>query len=289
MTTQHIDPGQIKAGQRQDWDRAANGWRKWWETMERGAQHVSDRLVELAEIGPGHRVLDVATGIGEPAVTAARRVGPAGRVIATDQSLEMLAIARERATGLGLDNIDFREMDAEALDLPESSFDAVLSRWGLMFLPDVATALDTIRRLLVPDGRFAAAVWEAPPKVPMVSLAMRVIQEMFQLPPLPLVAPSPFSLSAHGVVEQAFTQAGFAEVRSESLTVVFESSSVEAYTDFLHDIAPPVNALLASQPVERQAEAWKAISEAARAYAAPDGTVRMPSETICVSGQRPAQ
>ncbi len=73
MSDQPFDSNQFKAGQRRDWDQVSAGWEKWWETFERGAQHVSDRLVVLAEVQPGHRVLDVATGIGEPAVTAARR------------------------------------------------------------------------------------------------------------------------------------------------------------------------------------------------------------------------
>ena len=101
MSTQHFDPAQYKSGQRRDWDNAASGWKRWWPTIETGAQVVSDRLVELAQVEPGHCVLDIATGIGEPAVTAARRVGASGRVTATDQSMDMLDIARERASDLG--------------------------------------------------------------------------------------------------------------------------------------------------------------------------------------------
>lgn len=124
-------------------------------------QAGSDLLVELARIGPGHTVLDVATGIGEPAVTAAYKVGPTGTVIATDQATLMLAVARERVAALGLTNVEFREIDAEALDFQEPRFDAVLSRWGLMFLPNLTGALANMRRLLKPGGRLARAVWGA--------------------------------------------------------------------------------------------------------------------------------
>ena len=158
MSTQPFDPAQYKAGQRQEWGAAADGWRRQWETIERFSQPVSDRLVKLTQIRPGHRVLDVATGIGEPAVTAACAVGSSGSVVATDQAPEMLAIARERAATLGLRNIEFREMDAETLDLPGESFNAVMCGWGLMFLPNPGDALKGMYRLLVPDGGLAAAV-----------------------------------------------------------------------------------------------------------------------------------
>jgi len=176
MTTPEFDATRYKSTQRQEWDAVAAGWNKWWEIIEKGAQHVSDRLVELAAIKPGHHVLDVATGIGEPCLTAARRVGATGKVIGTDQSPQMLALARKRATDLGLTNVEFREMDAEALDLPEESFDAVLCRWGLMFLPDLTEVLSSIHRLLVSSGRFAATVWGEPQAVPMLSLPMGVVR-----------------------------------------------------------------------------------------------------------------
>ena len=135
MTTPPFDPVQYKTTQRQEWDSASSGWNKWWSLIEQAMQPASDRLVALAELQPGQRVLDVATGIGEPAVTAARRVGPGGQVVGTDLSSEMLIIARERVSALGLKNLTFRQVDAEALDFPENSFDAVLCRFGLMFLP----------------------------------------------------------------------------------------------------------------------------------------------------------
>ena len=160
MSTPTFDPQSYKARQRDDWGTAAEGWRKWWPVIERTMRPVSDRLLDLARVQPAHRVLDVATGTGEPAITAARRVSPTGQVLATDQAPQMLTIGRERAERLGLANVEFREMDAETLDLPPQSFDAILCRCGLMFLPDLGQALGRMRQLLVPGGWLAAAVWE---------------------------------------------------------------------------------------------------------------------------------
>lgn len=162
MSTPAFDPLRYKALQRHQWGVSASGWKQHWSLWERAAQHVSVRLLDLAHIDVGHRVLDLATGLGEPALTAARRVGPTGRVVATDLSPQMLALAREKACALGLQNIEFREMDAEAPDLPLSTFQAILCRWGLMFLPQLTTALSQLRQLLVPGGWFAAAVWGPP-------------------------------------------------------------------------------------------------------------------------------
>ena len=222
MSTPFFDAAQYKVGQRQEWNAAANAWDRWWETIERGSQPVSDRLVDVAGLGLGHRVVDVATSIGEPAITAAHRVGPSGRVVATDQSPQMLAIARRRAEAPGLQNMDFREMDAEGLDLPDGAFDAVLCRWGLMFLPDLNLALRGMLPLLIPGGRMAACVWGIPPKTPLLSTAMGVMREMFDLPPPPPGTPSPNGLADTAALEQAVSQAGFVDVCSESMTMVVD-------------------------------------------------------------------
>jgi enediyne biosynthesis protein CalE5 len=128
-------------------------------------QVVSDKLADLAQIQQGKKILDIGTGVGESALTAARRVGPNGRVTAIDISPQMLAIARERARENGLGNIrEFKHADAESFFLPPSSFDAILSRFVLMFLPNLSEALAIMRQALVPSGRIAAAVWSAPQK-----------------------------------------------------------------------------------------------------------------------------
>ena len=131
-----LDSNQYKEAERQSWNSVASGKQKWWKTIERGTEIVGRRLVELAEIKPGSRVLDIATGIGEPALTAANQVGNSGHVLATDISSQMLSFAKQRAVSLGLQNvIEFKECDAETIDLPSSAFDAALCRWGLMCLP----------------------------------------------------------------------------------------------------------------------------------------------------------
>src|SRR5215469_3726486 len=287
MSMTPFDPQQWKARQRQEWDSVSSGWRSWWETFERAAQPLSDHLIALAHIEPGQRVLDIATGIGEPAATAARRVGPTGQVVAIDQSPQMLAIARERVAALGLQNVQFLELDAEGLDLLEGRFDAALCRWGLMYLPHLAPALDGVRQRLLPSGRFVAAVWPIPSKVPVLSLPRAVITQYLEVPSPPPGMPGPFSLSDIGVLEQALAQVGFSEVRSEPLELRLEFASASDYARFIQAVSPSINALLASQRAEQQERIWQAIQETVQErYGSADGKMRMPTETICIVARR---
>src|ERR1700730_9030267 len=203
MADQSIDTGRLKNEQKSDWDAAAAGWKKWWTVLERGAQPVSDRLVELARVGTGARVLDVATGSGEPAVTAARRIAPSGRVTAVDQSPGMLAIARERAAALGISNVEFRESDGEALAISDHDFDAVLCRWGLMFMPDLDRALSGFHERLVSGGRIAVSVWSTPDKVPMISIGADIVRKLANLPPPAPGALDPLRLGDTSILSKA--------------------------------------------------------------------------------------
>jgi ubiquinone/menaquinone biosynthesis C-methylase UbiE len=285
MSTRPNELVRDKEVQRQQWDSVAAGWKKWWRAIENGAQDVSKRMLELAEVKPAQRVLDIATGIGEPALSAASRVGPAGRVVATDLSPQMLAIARERAASLGLTNVEFMEADAERLDFPDGSFDAILWRWGVTDLPNPLNTLVAIRRWLSPNGSFATSVWEAGPKGrPMASIAMAVAQEMFDVPARP-GTPS-LSGSARDALEKEMIDAGFTDVRLEEMTLTLELPSAEDCAQYLADVSPEFLALLSSKSSGQQAEFRQRLAEALCQYTIVDGRVRVHNTTICAVGRR---
>ena len=142
MESKAIDSAAFREAQHRHWDSAAVGWKEWSAFNDSADRHISERLVELADVRPGSRVLDVAAGYGEPALTAARKAGREGRVVATDISAEMLAFGRERAAAAGLGNVEFIESDASSLDFPQASFDAAVSRWGIIFEPAAEAAAD---------------------------------------------------------------------------------------------------------------------------------------------------
>lgn len=283
---QSFNAEQFKAQQRQMWDNVAKGWEAWWQTIERGAQKVSDKLVEMAEIKPGDRVLDIATGIGEPAVSAAKRVKPGGKVVATDISPQMIAIAKSRAKSLGLDYVmEFQVSDAEKLDFPDSSFNAILSRWGLMFLPSLPMALTKITQLLAPKGRLAAAVWSVPTKVPMLDLAFSTVRREINAPAPPAGTPGPFALADSDALRRSFSQAGYKDVRVEKMDITIGFDSAESYTQFQQQITAPIQAMLGGQTEEKKKQVWEAVTDAVSHYADSHGRVNIDNEVICIVGR----
>lgn len=267
------------------WNHAAQVWRKWWKSLGPETQPVSDRLVAMAHLQAGHRVLDVATGLGEPAITAARTVGPQGWVLGVDQAEQMIAFARERAATEGLGNLEFRVLDAEMLDIAERDFDAILSRWGLMFFADLPGGLARLRACLRPGGWLAAAIWAAPEQVPMCSLAGREIRRAL---PGPFPEPDrlgPFALAEPGLLARRMTEAGFSDVWEEPVTVVSEYHSAEEFAESRRDLCGSTADLLAGCSPEEQERAWQAVIEGARAYQTPGGLVRLENQAICVAGR----
>jgi ubiquinone/menaquinone biosynthesis C-methylase UbiE len=292
-----------RSQQCQSWDNVARGWQKWWKTFEKDAQKVNERLVELAEIKQGDRVIDIATGIGEPAITAAKKVGVEGYVLATDISPQMLAIAKERTVSLGLQNIvEFKEVDAEKiLDLqqhqPLSPFAAVLCRWGLMFFPNLASTLTNIYKLLSSGGRIAAAVWSEPAKVPKLYTAINIVTQKLGISSTAYAhyreILSPFSLANINIVNNALVEAGFKDIHTEYLNITFEFLSAEDYTDFAKQIIAPIHNLLANETEKIKEEIWKAVAEeVARRYHIDDddnstgSVVRMDNECIIIVGRK---
>jgi ubiquinone/menaquinone biosynthesis C-methylase UbiE len=283
-----LDSKQYKEEERQKWDNVANGWQKWWKPIEMGAEKISRRLTERVEIKSGSTVLDIATGIGEPAITAAKQVGSSGHVLATDISPQMLSIAKQRAISLGLQNvIEFKEGDIETLDLPSSAFDAALCRFGLMFLPDLGGGLSNIYKSLKEGGRFAAAVLGSPDKVPFISLPLNIVLKETNTPPPPPGTPGPFSLSDENSLKNSFITSGFKDPSIEKMNLSLDFESADEFTNFVIAIAAPVQTLLAKQSHERKEEILKAVTEAAKKYADNNtGKVRFDNEAILIVGKK---
>jgi len=284
MESKTVDAAEFRAGQREQWDRAATGWRKWSEQIDATAAHVSERLVELAGVAAGTRVLDVAAGYGEPSLTAARVAGPNGRVVATDISAGMLAYGRERAQAAGIDNIEFVESDAMSLDFPAGSFDAALSRWGIIFEPDGEGAAGRVRSFLAPGARMAIASWGPPDRVPFIGLPVRTAMARLGVDPPPPGTPGPLSRPTPDAVGGLLAGGGFSDIAVEEAEVSFTFASADEFTTFVREIVPPVTAMIDPQPPDVQAETWAAITEAAAAHAGPDGRVELPGLALLASG-----
>ncbi len=283
MSNQVYDADRINREQLEFWNNAAPGWKQMSAMLERAAQHVSDRLVELAQLREGSRVLDIASGSGDPAITAARKVGAAGLVVATDQSSAMLDLARERAAALGLGNIKFVVTGAQELAVAERGFDAALCRWGLMFVGDLDAAMARVAQLLAAGGRFATAVWGSPAKVPMISLGDDVVRDLARLPPPPPNAPGPLKLADTKPLERALSAARFKDIRVEPINVHFEFESPQAFAEQRRTVSTPFRMMLSKQTPELQQRIMDALAQEARRYADASGRVRMDNEAILIA------
>jgi ubiquinone/menaquinone biosynthesis C-methylase UbiE len=283
-----LDSKKFKETERQNWDRVAAGWQKWWPPMERGAEKVNRRLIELAMIKSGSRLLDVATGIGEPAITAANKLGNDGYVLAIDISPKMLAIAKQRAISLGLqDVIEFKEGDIETIKLPSSRFDAVLSRWGLMLLPDLNAALSNIYRSLKEGGHFASAVWASPNQDSLCFTSRSILFKETNTKPPPPGAPGIFSLSDENSLKNSFITSEFKDVATERINVSFDFDSPGDFTGFTSETSGFIQKLLADQPMERKKQILRAITDAAVKYAdKTTGKTSLENETILIVGMK---
>src|SRR2546421_11518419 len=212
MESKPPEAAEFRDTQWRQWNSAATGWRSWSEMIDWAASGVSDRLVEVAGVEPGSRVLDVAAGYGEPALTAARKAGPEGRVVATDISAEMLAFGRERAAAAGLGSVEFVQSDASSLDFPHASFDAAVSRWGIIFEPDAEAAAGRIRGFLRPGARIAISSWGEPGEVPFLSIPMRTTMERLDVPSPPAGTPGPLSRPTPAAIGGVLAGGGVSEV-----------------------------------------------------------------------------
>jgi SAM-dependent methyltransferase len=175
----------------------------------------------------------------------------------------MLAFGRERAAAAGLGNVEFIESDAFSLDFPHASFDAAVSRWGIIFEPDAEAAADRIRRFLKPGGRMAIASWGEPDQVPFLSIPMRTTMERLGVPPLPAGTPGPLSRPTPAAIGGLLEGGGFSDVAVEQGEVTFEFDSPEQFTAYVRAIAAPVRAMIEQHAGDAQEEAWDAITQAA--------------------------
>ncbi len=195
-------------------------WRRYDAMESRLSAPLSERMLDLLGLQPGMRVLDLASGRGEPALRAARRVGPAGLVLGVDVSEPLLNLARAKAEVEGLGNVDFRAVPAESLDgVPLAHFHATTVRWGLMYLDAPVVALVAARRALLPGHPLVAGLWAEPERVPYFTLPRQLLERYRTLPALDPEVPGTFRYADLSRIERDFHQAGFTLAHVEEMDV----------------------------------------------------------------------
>jgi SAM-dependent methyltransferase len=269
-----FDPVQFKETTRQQWEDAAEAWARWGPAIEKWTGEATQSMLDAAGVTAGSSVLDVAAGAGGQSLIAAERVGPDGRVVATDISPTILVYAAKQAAEAGVTNIETIEADGERLhELVPAGFDAAISRLGLIYFPDRATALAGIYDRLRPGGKVSVIVYSTPDRNEFFSVPVGIIRRRADLPAPAPGLPGPFSMGAPGVLEAALETAGFKDVRVQAIdSPVLMDSSEECFR-FEHESFGALHQMLSGLSEDERAETWDEVAQALKKFDTPDGFV----------------
>jgi len=284
--TPRFDPIKYQEATKQQWQAAAEAWHRWGPTLATWLGPATETMLDMAGVGAGSRVLDVAAGAGEQTLVAARRVGPSGYVLATDISANILEFAAEAARAAGLKNVETRVMDGESLDeLAADSFDAVISRVGLIYFPDQQKALTGMRRALKPRGRIAAIVYSTAENNRFFSIPISIIRNRAQLPPPLAGQPGPFSLGSPGVLEAAYQKAGFHDIRTRIVAAPLRMTSASQCVRFERESFGALHQMMSGLNEAEREKTWQEIEQGLGQFESGEG-FEGPCELVVGAGSK---
>lgn len=267
-----FDADQYKTTTRRQWEDYAAGWNDWAALLESWLGPATARMLDLAGVETASRVLDVAAGAGGQSIAAGRRVGPDGTVLATDLSPAILQHAARAAELAGLKNVATLELDGEHLrQLPAGSFDAAISRVGLIYFPDRQQALTGIHHALCSGGRFATVTYSTAASNGFFSLPVSIIRERAKLPAPAAGQPGPFSLADPEVLERDLTQAGFHDIVIEVIDAPVRLPSAAECVRFERESFGALHQMLGALSSDDQDDVWSEIATALARYDTADG------------------
>ena len=267
------------------WDLAAEGWNRHAGLVESWLVEVTAAMLAAAEVRPGAAVLDVAAGSGGQTMAAAHQVGAGGRVLATDISPRILALAQGNAQAAGLVQVETRVADAQALRLEGAGFDAAISRLGLMFCAQPERAFASIAAALRPGGRLAVVVFSQPQANPCVAILMATaLRHAGQASGTPFAPGTLFSLARPGWLEQLMQDAGFIDVEVTPAAAPMRLPSAGHYLEFVRSSGSPIMEILAPLPASAQQQAWDDMAGQLARFEVPGGW-EGPNELLLCSGR----
>jgi ubiquinone/menaquinone biosynthesis C-methylase UbiE len=263
------------------WERMAPGWDERRDWVWEASRAVGEWMVARLDPQPGQTVLELAAGAGDTGFAACAGLGGSGRLISTDFSARMVDAARRRAAELGVENAEFRELDAERMDLPEDSVDGVLCRWGYMLMADPAAALAETRRVLRPGGRLAFAVFAPSERNPFAAVPAGVlVQRGAMRAPVP-GTPGICALGDVERLESLVTGAGFQPPAIEEVEFHWRFADFDDYWEFLNGLAGAIAMSLETLPTTEREVAREEIEDAIEEFRADDGTYEMTGVCVC--------
>ncbi len=268
-----------------EWHNNATHWVRHSEIIRTMFAPVTRTLIAEADIRPGQSVIDVAAGAGEPTLTIAQHIGESGSVMCTDPVAEMLAAARSKAERLGLQNVDFRRCEAQSLPFSDHTYDAVVSRLGIMFVPDPNAALKEMLRVVKPGGTITLVVWQKSELNPFCYLITDVMSRHVPSPPADPDAPSAFRFAEPGKLARALTAAGAVDVRELMLEFQIEAPiSLTEFWEIRSTTSGTLREKLATlPPAEVQQIAMEVQEEVSPFF--PNNRMNFPAGMILVTGK----
>lgn len=277
MTTRAQDQD---AEQREMWRQAAQAWERWAPVMRERTAPVAQWLLDALDPQPGERVLDLAAGPGETGFMVAQRLGANGRLVSSDQSPEMVEVARRRAAELGLQNVEFAVIDAQQLELEAGSFDGAVCRWGYMLMADPDGALRRTCAVLGDGGRLALATWDRPDRNPWLTAPVIALVAHGALPPPNPEDPTPFSLHDPADLERRLRAAGFSSVRTDKVEFGQTFPSFEEYWTQTLELAAPLAGAVAALSPEGAETVRSATRDALAQFIDGEGRLEVPSSAV---------
>jgi ubiquinone/menaquinone biosynthesis C-methylase UbiE len=262
------------------WEAMAPGWERWRAQLAEALTPVREWLVGELAPQPGETLLELSAGAGDTGFEAAAIVGERGRLISTDFSREMVAVARRRGAQRGLRNVDHRVIDAEHIELDADSVDGVLCQSGYMLMADPGAALAETRRVLRPGGRLALSVWGTPERNPWASIGGRILVERGHLPPPEPEAPGIFSMASEDRTRELLDRAGFAAIRTEEVPVQFAYRDLDAYERWVMEVAGPFAMVVRGLPGDERRAVRDLLAEAFVPFEADEG-YKVPGVALC--------
>ena len=270
------------------WNETAKYWTKYSDTIRAMFAPLTSALVEQAGIVEGHTVLDIACGAGEPGLTIAEEVGPSGSVTSTDAVAEMVDAARHEASRRGLANVQFRQCTADSLPFPDNSFDAVVCRLGIMFVPDPLVAVREMLRVTKPGGRLALAVWHKSEINPFCYSVTNVMARHVTSPAADPDAPNAFRFAEPGKLASIMTNAGASEVEERVVSFNIEGPlSPHQFWTMRAQTSDTLREKLARLSTDEQAQIAGEVEQEVREFF-PHNQMSFPAQMILVSGKKPA-